>query len=109
MEAVSGQDLRWFFAQWLTRSGVPQVSGSWRYDAALKQVVVTVRQTQAEEPYRFAVDVGVSAAGSPPAVTKVQVTGREATVTIPAAAEPAAVALDPGVWLLASLGPFERK
>jgi aminopeptidase N len=109
MEAVSGQDLRWFFAQWLTRSGVPQVSGSWRYDAALKQVVVTVRQTQAEEPYRFAVDVGVSAAGSPPAVTRVQIAGREATVTIPAAAEPAAVALDPGVWLLANLGPFERK
>ena len=24
MEDVSGRDLRWFFAQWLTRSGVPR-------------------------------------------------------------------------------------
>ena len=60
MEEVSGQDLRWFFAQWLTRSGVPQVSGTWRYDAAAKQIVVTVRQTQTGEPYRFALGVGVS-------------------------------------------------
>ncbi len=109
MEAVSGQDLRWFFAQWLTRSGVPQLSGNWRYDAALKQVVVTVQQTQRGEPYRFALGVGVSAAGSVPTVTKAEVTGREATVTIPAAAEPAVVVLDPGVWLLADLGLFERK
>jgi aminopeptidase N len=53
MEEVSGQDLRWFFAQWLTRSGVPQVSGDWRYDAVAKQIVVTVRQTQAGDPFRF--------------------------------------------------------
>ena len=43
MEEVSGRDLGWFFAQWLTRSGVPQVSGSWRYDSAAKQIVITVR------------------------------------------------------------------
>ncbi len=59
MEEVSGQDLRWFFTQWLTRSGVPQVSGSWRYDPAAKQIVVTVRQTQAGDPFRFALGVGV--------------------------------------------------
>ena len=39
-KAAGGQDLGWFFAEWLTRSGVPQVSGSWRYDAAAKQIVV---------------------------------------------------------------------
>ena len=40
MERASGKDLRWFFDQWLTRSGVPALTGSWRYDAAAKQVVV---------------------------------------------------------------------
>ena len=109
MEEVSGQDLRWFFAQWLTRSGVPQVSGSWRYDSAAKQIVVTVRQTQAADPYRFALGVGVSAvAGAAPAVRQVQVTGRESTFRIPADAEPASVVLDPGVWLLAEFGSFQR-
>ncbi len=109
MEEVSGQDLRWFFAQWLTRSGVPQLSGSWRYDAAAKQIVVTVRQTQAGDPYRFALGVGVSAAsGTAPAIRQVQVTGRESTFNIPAETEPASVVLDPGVWLLAELGSFQK-
>ena len=82
MEEVSNQDLRGFFAQWLTRSGVPQLSGSWRYDSAARQVVVTVRQTQAGDPFRFSLGVGVSAAaGSAATVHQMQVTGREATLT----------------------------
>jgi aminopeptidase N len=109
MEEVSGQDLRWFFAQWLTRSGIPHVSGSWRYDAAARQIVVTVRQTHASDPFRFALGVGVSAApGSPPAIRQVEVTGRESTFRIAAEAEPASVVLDPGVWLLADFGSFQR-
>jgi len=111
MEEVSGQDLRWFFAQWLTRSGVPQVSGDWRYDPAAKQIVLTVRQTQAGEPFRFALGVGVgvsAGAGSSPAVRQVQVTGRESIFRIAADAEPASVVLDPGVWLLADFGSLQR-
>ena len=109
MEEVSGQDLRGFFAQWLTRSGVPQLSGSWRHDSAGKQVVVTLRQTQAGDPYRFPLDVGVSAAsGAAPAIRRVQVTGRQSTFSIPADAEPASVVLDPGVWLLADLGSLQK-
>ena len=53
MEQASGKDLRWFFAQWLTRSGVPALDGSWRYDAAAKQVVVELTQSQAGRPYRL--------------------------------------------------------
>ncbi len=114
MEEVSGQDLGWFFAQWLTRSGVPQVSGSWRYDAAAKQIVVVVQQTQAADPFRFSLGVGVvngastSVAGTSPAVTQMQVTGRESTFTIPADTEPASVGLDPGVWTLAEFGVFRK-
>jgi aminopeptidase N len=102
-------DLGWFFTQWLTRPGVPQVSGTWRFDAAAKQIVVTVKQTQASEPYRFALGLGVSTIGSAvPTVRQVQVTGRESTFTIPADAEPASVVLDPGVWLLADFGSFQK-
>jgi aminopeptidase N len=102
-------DLGWFFTQWLTRSGVPQVSGTWRYDAAAKQIVVTVKQTQDSEPYRFALAVGVSTIGSAvPTVRQVQVTGRESTFTIPSEAEPSSVVLDPNVWLLADFGLFQK-
>jgi aminopeptidase N len=110
MEEVSGQDLRWFFTQWLTRSGVPQLSGSWHYDAAARQIVVTLRQTQAGDPFRFSLGVGVStASNSAPAIRQVQVTDRESTFKIQVDAEPASVALDPGVWLLAGFGEFKKR
>lgn len=109
MEDVSGQDLRWFFRQWLNRSGVPAVSGTWRYDAATKEVVVTVRQTQAGEPFRLSLDVGLTAkAGGLPEVRSMAIEGRETTVRIPAASEPAAVSLDPTVTTLADFGAFVR-
>src|SRR5437867_4253250 len=54
--------------------------------------------------FRFSLGVGVSAfSGSVPAVHQVQMTGRESTFSIPTDAEPAAVVLDPGGWLLAEL------
>ncbi len=109
MEQVSGQELSWFFRQWLNRSGVPSVSGSWRYDAVAKQIVITVRQTQAVEPYRFSLDIGVfQMPGSPPRVLQMQVTGRETTAKFAVDAEPASVVLDPNVLLLAEFGGFDR-
>lgn len=109
MERVSGQDLGWFFRQWLNRAGVPALSGTWRYDAAAKEVAVTVRQTQAGDPFRLSLGVGVvTAAGGLPAVHQIAIDGRETTVRIPAATEPSAVVLDPGVWTLADLGAMTR-
>jgi len=71
--------------------------------------VMTVRQTQAGDPYRFALGVGVSASSNAaPVVRQMQVAGRESTLRIPADAEPAAVVLDPGTWLLADLGSFQK-
>jgi aminopeptidase N len=109
MEQTSGQDLAWFFRQWLNRSGVPALSGSWRYDASAKEVVVTVRQTQTGDPYRLSLGVGlVLAAGELPSVQQMSVDGRETTMRFPAATEPAAVVLDPAVSTLADFGAFVK-
>src|SRR5262249_39428760 len=103
-ERASGQNLSWFFDQWLTRSGVPGVAGTWRYDAAARQVVVTVRQTQTANLYRFQMGVGVyEAAGTAPRVVETEVTGRETSIAIPADAAPASVVFDPNVALLADI------
>jgi aminopeptidase N len=104
MEQTSGQDLSWFFSQWLTRSGVPTVAGAWRYDAAARQIIVTIRQVQAADPYRFQIGVGViQTAGAVPRVVEAQATGRETSITIPADAAPASVVFDPNVALLADI------
>ena len=104
MEQASGQELSWFFNQWLTRSGVPSVAGTWRYDPAARQVVVTIRQAQTADPYRFQMSVGVyQTANAPPRVVDTQVSGREISLTIPAEAAPASIVFDPNVALLADI------
>jgi aminopeptidase N len=108
MEQASGQDLAWFFHQWLNRSGIPALEGSWRYDAAAKNIVVSVKQTQTGEPFQFQLGVGVTPAAGAARVVQMNVTGRDSSFTIPADAEPASVTLDPGVWLLAQIGTFAR-
>jgi aminopeptidase N len=104
MEQASGQDLSWFFNQWLTRSGVPSVAGTWRYDAAARRLVVTIRQTQTADPYRLQVGVGiVQTTGAAPRVVETRVTVRETSITIPADAAPTSVVFDPNVALLAEI------
>ncbi|MDP1568803.1 MAG: M1 family aminopeptidase [Vicinamibacterales bacterium] len=110
MEGVSGRDLTPFFAQWLTRSGVPRLEGQWRYDAATRQVTVTVRQTQEAEAYQLPIEIGLGMAGQDvPRLERVALTGREATFTLASDTEPQAVTLDPDTWLLFDPGPFTRE
>ena len=110
MEQASGQDLSWFFRQWLTRSGVPIVEGTWRYDAAARQVVVTITQVQTADPYRFQMGVGIiQSTGAAPRVVYAQVTGRETSIAIPADAAPASVVFDPNVALLAEIRQPETR
>ena len=46
MEAVSGQDLNWFFNQWYFGSGHPKVTIDYSYDAAAGKINVAITQTQ---------------------------------------------------------------
>ena len=110
MEQASGQELGWFFRQWLNRSGVPRLEGTWRYDAAAREVVVTVRQTQAGAPYRLSLGVGVDAgAGARPVVRRMAIADGETTARFSADREPASVEFDPDVWTLAEFGAFSRQ
>ena len=85
---------------------MPAIEGSWRYDAAAKSIVVSVRQTQTADPYEFPLELGIAGASGPSRVVSLQVAGRDASMTIPVDAEPASVTLDPNVSLLAEFGAF---
>ncbi len=101
VEETSGQDLHWFFQQWLYRAGSPVVEGAWHYDAAAKKVLLDLTQTESGAPYRLPLDVAVMLPGAAAAkIEKVQFTGKQQHFEIAAEQEPAAVELDPNVWLL---------
>jgi aminopeptidase N len=114
MESVSGKDLGWFFTQWLTRSGVPKLTGTWSYDAAAKQVVVELTQSQPGDPYRLPIDIGLSTTPAAPGAPAMQIESaelkdRSGTFKFAAASEPKDVVLDPATRLLMSPPEFARK
>jgi aminopeptidase N len=110
MEGASGKDLRPLFNQWLTRSGVPKLSGGWQYDASARQVRVELAQAQSGEPYTIALEIGMRFPGSSATrLERIALTERLTRVTFPADSEPSTVVLDPNMWVLMAPPDFGRK
>ena len=85
------------------------MKGSWRYDAAAKQVEVTLSQSQAAEPFRLNVEIGiVPTPGAQPRMERLAMNGRQGTMRFAADSPPASVVLDPDTWLLFEAGPFRQ-
>jgi aminopeptidase N len=57
MEEASGQDLEWFFQQWLYRGGNPELDASWSRTA--DGIRLRMRQVQDGPRFRIPVDVAV--------------------------------------------------
>ncbi len=106
MEAAAGQDLAWFFDQWVYRPGVPEVHGSWQYaDGAL---TLTLEQAVPGDPFRLPIEVGIYAPGDDlPRIETVVLDAPAETFTLPVDAPPEKVVLDPNTWMLmkATFGP----
>jgi len=117
-----GKDLSWFFPQWLHRGGVMKVDGSWHYDAASKQLEITLDQTpNAGQLYTMPFQIGIemppadaaaaaaaaaqrgsgtrNSAVAPTPAPLVWVRGAHNTLSIPLASAPAGVTLDPESWV----------
>jgi len=67
VEHVSGQNLGWFFDQWLYRGGHPQFNVSYRWLPDKKQVILVVQQTQEDSlcqvPLAFRMPVEIEITG----------------------------------------------
>jgi len=100
MERASGLDLAPFFQQWLYRGGVPRVEGSWTWDAAAKQVVVELTQSQPGDPFELPVEIGITEAGGKVRLERAELAARSARFRFAAEREPEGLTLDPYVRLL---------
>ena len=132
------RDLAWFFHEWLNRGGILKLDGTWHYDAAAKAVVVSLDQTQTTGLYRMPIEIAVTTppVASPPAPAAPAAAGRQGgagprggrgpsgpatsssriwidqahtTATIPVAAEPTAVEIDPHAWVTLMQAAFRKQ
>jgi aminopeptidase N len=102
MERASGRQLGWFFEQWLTRPGHPTLRVTHRWDAATREVVVDVEQTQKAAWPRFRIPTEVLVRGGwGERRQPVELEGARTTVRVPAPAAADAVTVDPDGWVLA--------
>ena len=87
---------------------MPQLKGSWRYDAAAKQIVIELAQVQSGPAYRLPLEVGVANGNGPARVERIELTQPAGRFTIAADREPQSVTLDPNTWTLMA-GPVFSK
>lgn len=105
LESSSGQDLDWFFRQWIYEPGFPvfDQASSWSADADGGTLTLTVRQLQKDAwpAFRVPMEVLVEQDGVEHRVDVV-VDGRESVLRIPlpGATAPSRVVLDPDGWVL---------
>ncbi len=106
-EEASGEDLAWFFRQWLDRKGV--ISFEVREPRSLLldgRHRVSFRLLQKGEPYRFKLPVVVTTENGPETRT-VEVKDEKQGFTIEVAASPRELVLDPGYDIMRELRPAE--
>jgi len=96
---VAGRDLSWLFSQLLRSGGALQVDATWLYDAAARQVRLTLTQTQTTATYRMPMEVRVTMADGVSTMHTVELTGKREEFTLPSPSEPSDVTLDPNAWV----------
>lgn len=55
MEEASGQELDWFFEQWLKQGGVVALEGGWQFNRRSNELEISIRQTQSDYDFRITV------------------------------------------------------
>jgi len=102
IEASSGQNLEWFFQQWLYEPGTLKLKGNWQYEKKTKQVRITLNQTQEDgSVYKMPLEIGLYINGqSSPRIELVHVDNKSNMFTIKVEEEPESIELDPHTWVL---------
>jgi hypothetical protein len=111
MEAAAGEDLGWFFSQWVDRPGAPAL----RVDSAkvverggARALELALSQTQAGTPYVLDVPVALTVPSAKTAVRRtVRLAERTQTFSIPVDEAPVRVDVDPEFDVFRRLDPTE--
>jgi len=99
-ESVSKQELTYFFAQWVSSTGVPQFKRTWAVYKLQKGYQVVGKIQQDLDIFRMPVDIRVMCQGSKPVNERVEMVGTTADFTINTRTKPLKVLVDPASRIL---------
>ncbi|MBX2990567.1 MAG: HEAT repeat domain-containing protein [Bacteroidetes bacterium] len=110
VEDATGQNMDWFFDQWVFKAGYPRLEIASSYDEASGNLLLTIRQTQTIDSlaglFRFPLDIECTVS-SGKTLTRVWVEKYEQQVSIPLNEKPLMVIPDRGMKVLKEL-KFEK-
>jgi aminopeptidase N len=100
VENISKQELTYFFAQWVSSTGVPQFKRTWAVYRLQKGYQVVGKIQQDLDIFRMPVEIRVICQGSRPVNQRVDMVGTTADFTIDTRTKPLRVLVDPGSRIL---------
>jgi len=99
-ETASKQELTYFFAQWVSSSGVPQFKRTWATYRTAKGYQVMGKITQDLDLFHMPVEIRVETEGTRPVNVRVDMVGTTADFTVNTRARPLRVLVDPASKIL---------
>jgi aminopeptidase N len=99
-EKTSNQELTYFFAQWVSSTGVPQFKRTWAVYRTEKGYQVVGKVQQDLDIFRMPVEIRVFAEGRKPVNERVEMVGTTADFTVNTPTRPLRVVIDPASRIL---------
>jgi len=99
-EQASGQDLRYFFAQWVSSTGVPQFKRSWAVYRTQQGYQVVGKVQQDLDIFRMPVEIRVYTESGRPVNERVEMIGTTVDFTVNTRTRPLRVVVDPASRIL---------
>jgi aminopeptidase N len=99
-ENASKQNLTYFFAQWVSSTGVPQFKRTWAVYRTAKGYQVMGKITQDLDLFRMPVEVRIITEGTKPVNDRVDMVGTTADFTVNTRTRPLRVMVDPASRIL---------
>ncbi len=101
MEERSGQQLGWFFDQWLFQGGLPSIEGTWSFAAGSLQL--DLRQTQNVYRFRVPLELELQFANGSSERHRVLLDTANGMHSIATSQKPVTIVPDPDTWLLGTV------